>query len=173
MVEDVMTNTAQDPERSMATVPQPARVEVEELLALLRLLKTEPPAEACPAQELDYRLARSDGEEALIPDTVRVLMEKVAAILARGDSVEVVPVARELTTQQAADVLNVSRQYVVRLLDSGKIPSRKTGAHRRVRSRDLLAFKGQRDRNRMAQLDQLAQTTQAWGGYEGLPSDDQ
>jgi excisionase family DNA binding protein len=60
------------------------------------------------------------------------VIERVAEVLARGDSITIVPVVREVTTQQAADLRNVSRQYLVRLLDEGRIAFRKTAKRRRL-----------------------------------------
>ncbi|MCA9534138.1 MAG: helix-turn-helix domain-containing protein [Myxococcales bacterium] len=77
-----------------------------------------------------------------------------------------VPTAHELTTQQAADLLNVSRQYLVRLLDEGRIACRKTGTHRRLRVTDVLEFKARRDKDRRAGLRELSQLTQDAGGYD-------
>lgn len=73
--------------------------------------------------------------EVAIPEAVFYVLERVAEVLARGDSLTIVPVGKELTTQQVADLLNVSRQYLVRLLDEGRIPFTKTGKHRRRRPR--------------------------------------
>ncbi len=112
------------------------------------------------------------GDVTELPESVFLLLERIIEVLARGDAITVVPVGRELTTQQAANTLNVSRQYLVRLLDDGRIPFRKTGTHRRVRMEDLLAFKRQRDRDRMASLDDLSQLSQDFGGYEEIPTDD-
>ncbi|MCB9662042.1 MAG: helix-turn-helix domain-containing protein [Sandaracinaceae bacterium] len=112
------------------------------------------------------RLVGPQGESVAIPDAVFHVPTRVVEVLARGDSVAVVPMGRELTTQQAADLLNVSRQYLVRLLDEGRIACRKTGKHRRLRVEDVLAFKTQRDKNRRAGLRELSQLTQDFGGYD-------
>jgi excisionase family DNA binding protein len=92
----------------------------------------------------------------------------VAELLGRGDAIAVVPVGKELTTQQAADILNVSRQYLVRLLDEGRLPCSKTGSHRRILVGDLLAFKLERDQNRREALDKLTQLSEDLGGYSEL-----
>jgi excisionase family DNA binding protein len=71
-----------------------------------------------------------------------------------------------VTTQQAPDSLNVSRQYLVRLLDDGRISFRKTGKHCRLRIEDGLSFKEERDKDRRAGLRELSQMTQEFGGYD-------
>ncbi|MEY4510099.1 MAG: hypothetical protein RLZZ450_2221 [Pseudomonadota bacterium] len=101
-----------------------------------------------------------------MPESVFYVLERVAEVLARGDSITVVPVGREVTTQQAADLLSVSRQYLVRLLDEGRIAFRKTGKHRRLRIEDVLEFKDKRDKDRRAGLRELSRMTQDFGGYE-------
>ena len=113
------------------------------------------------------QLVGPTGESIAIPESVFRVLERVAEVMARGDSITVVPVGRELTTQQAADLLNVSRQYVVRLLDEGRIPYGKTGKHRRLRIEDVLAFKETRDKDRRAGLRELSRMTQELGGYDG------
>jgi excisionase family DNA binding protein len=114
------------------------------------------------------KLVGPSGEAISIPESVFYVLERVAEVMARGDSITVVPVGRELTTQQAADILNVSRQYLVRLLDDGRIPFTKTGKHRRVRIEDVLAFKERRDRERKASLDELTRISEELGGYDDL-----
>jgi excisionase family DNA binding protein len=78
----------------------------------------------------------------------------------------VVPVGKELTTQQAADLLNVSRQYLVRLLDEGRILYTRTGKHRRLRFAEVLAFKERRDAERRVALRDLTQLTEDADGYD-------
>jgi len=112
------------------------------------------------------QLVGPGGEAVSIPESVFYVLERVAEVLACGDSITVVPVGKEVTTQQAAELLNVSRQYLVRLLDEGRIPFRKTGKHRRLRIQDVLAFKEKRDRDRRAGLRELSQVTQDLGGYD-------
>lgn len=114
----------------------------------------------------ECRLVGPSGEAISIPESVFYVLERVADVLASGDSITVVPVGQELTTQQAAGVLNVSRQYVVRLLDEGRIPFTKTGKHRRVRIEHVLAFKEQRDRERSTKLDELTCMSEDYGAYE-------
>ena len=112
------------------------------------------------------QLVGPKGERIALPESVFYVLERVAEVLARGDSITVVPVGRELTTQQEADLLNVSRQYLVRLLDEGRITFRKTGTHRRLRIEDVLEFKAQRDKDRRAGLRELSRMTQELGGYD-------
>ena len=111
------------------------------------------------------QLVGPKGESIPLPESVFFVLERVAEVMARGDSISVVPVGREVTTQQAADLLNVSRQYLVRLLDGGRIPFRKVGKHRRIRIADVLSFKGTRDKERRAGLRELSRMTEDVGGY--------
>lgn len=112
------------------------------------------------------QLVGPKGESTAIPESVFYVLERVAEVLARGDSITVVPAGREVTTQQAADLLNVSRQYLVRLLDEGRIAFRKTGKHRRLRIEDVLEFKELRDKDRRAGLRKLSRMTEEFGGYD-------
>ena len=114
------------------------------------------------------KLVGPQGETIAVPESVFYVLERVAQVLARGDAITVVPVGKELTTQQAADLLNVSRQYLVRLLEGKRIPYTKTGKHRRLRIEDVLGFKERRDQDRGKTLDELTKLSEKFGGYEEL-----
>ncbi|MGH8467310.1 MAG: helix-turn-helix domain-containing protein, partial [Pseudomonas sp.] len=102
-----------------------------------------------------------------LPVAALQLLGDVLAALADGNAVTIVPVHAELTTQQAADLLNVSRPHLVKLLESGKLPFHRTGKHRRVRFNDLMGYKNSRDAESMKILDALTIEAQELGmGYE-------
>jgi len=118
------------------------------------------------ARDTHYDLIGPDGERHRIPQAVVYGLARIAEVLARGDALTIVPVGAVMTTQQAADLLNVSRQYLVRLLDDRKIPYDRTGKHRRLKIEDVLAYKQKRDLERDQKLDELAKLTEELGGYD-------
>jgi excisionase family DNA binding protein len=106
------------------------------------------------------------GDDALVvPREAAVMFARVLAFLANGQSVQVIPDIAELTTQQAADFLNVSRPYLIKLLEAGEIPVRMVGTHRRVRFEDLRQYKLRDDLTRRGAADDLAQLSQELGLY--------
>lgn len=95
------------------------------------------------------------------------LLGNMLAEFAAGNAVQIVPISAELSTQQAARILNVSRPHMVKLLDQGALPYTKTGTHRRIRFPDLMAFKAQREAASYSAMDELAVQAQALRmGYE-------
>ena len=108
--------------------------------------------------DLDQPLELPAGAVALLMD----ILEAMAA----GQSVSLISERAELTTVQAADALNVSRPFLIKLLEQNVLPYRKVGKHPRVRLEDVMAYKAKIDREREAVLDQLAREAQDLGmGY--------
>ena len=128
-------------------------------------------AEVVQAKESLRRLAahvrdvvgvRSAGSEETIElpgIAVRMLMDLLRQ-LAAGNAVTMIPIHAELTTQQAAELLGVSRPFLIKQLDNGVIPHRKVGRHRRVLFSDLMAYKRSMDVGREQALDELAEQAQ-------------
>lgn len=122
---------------------------------LRRILAAQSAGEAAPRLRfLDDQ--KQPAEIVLTPGLSQLLMDLLRHI-GRGDAVTLVPVSQMLTTQQAADLLNVSRPFLISLLEKGEIPHSKVGRHRRIRAEHLFAYQRRRDARRDQALSALAE----------------
>jgi excisionase family DNA binding protein len=120
-----------------------------------------------PAAHEHAYLKSPDGETTEIPASIYEVLARVAEDMAQGHSIVIVPVGHELTTQEAADLLNVSRPHLVKLLESGEIDFHLAGTHRRVIFEHLMTYRDRRDQARRETLDELArEASDASGGLE-------
>ena len=150
-VSEAPTPTEHDSELALASSRELARILAEHPAAVRLRIETDEEA----------------SESIAVPVAALRLLEEALTEMAKGNAVTLLPVHAELTTQQAADVLNVSRPFLIRLLDDRKIPCRKVGTHRRVRFDDLMRYKHQIDRHRLEALEELAAQAQELDmGYE-------
>ncbi|WP_448603476.1 helix-turn-helix domain-containing protein [Thermoleptolyngbya sp.] len=120
-----------------------------------------------PTRQL--KIVEEDGSEQVVtvPAAAFHLFVDILSQMAQGHAVTLIPIHAELTTQEAADLLNVSRPFVVKLLESGELPHRKVGRHRRIRYEDLMTYKQQIDHQRRLALDELAAQAQELNlGYD-------
>ena len=146
------------------TMTQPTPQVAEEARAAIRGLAGVRRRQPNPAITIEPD--HGTGTTVTIPGAAFDLLLEILGQMANGNAVTIVPVHAELTTQQAADVINVSRPFLIQLLESGAIPYRKVGTHRRVLFADLMAYKQQDDARRRAVMDELASEAQKHGlGY--------
>jgi excisionase family DNA binding protein len=125
------------------------------------------------AQELSALLARMpraerarvklDGHDLILPRQALALLRDILSEMAQGNAVTIVPTHAELTTQEAANILNVSRPYLVKLLETGEIAHHKINKHRRIRFEDLMAYKQEQAKKSSKALDDLAKQAQQLG----------
>ena len=130
---------------------------LDSISILLRYMRQDQPFRLCVVDDDEEKLIElpSDAAAPLID-----ILEAIATKQGFTITVE----RNELTTERAAEILNVSRSFLINLLDEGKIPYRKVGRHRRVRLEDVMAYKEAIDQRREAILDQLVADAQEQGG---------
>ncbi|WP_339814778.1 helix-turn-helix domain-containing protein [uncultured Imperialibacter sp.] len=106
------------------------------------------------------------GEDIMIPEKALIHLIEVLSNMSDGKSVDIVAEDAELSTQKAADILNVSRPFIIKLLEQGRIPFKKVGKHRRILLHDVLRVKEQQNKVRESQLEKLVKDSQILGlGY--------
>ncbi len=122
---------------------------------------------ACIGTGATARLRVFDGDEEIeVPVAALRMLVDILANMAEGNAISLVPIHAELTTQQAADFLGVSRPHLVGLVEQGHIPHHKVGTHRRIYFRDLMAYRKARMGQSQAALEALAEQAQKLGmGY--------
>ncbi len=107
-----------------------------------------------------------NGEEIELPESLFQLLKQVVHDMSQGRAVMLVSRNQMLTTQQAADILNVSRPFLVKLLEENRIPFTKTGKHRRINFEDLIVYKHKRDAQRRRALAELTRLGEEMGDYD-------
>jgi excisionase family DNA binding protein len=138
------------------------------------ILPPTDPAERLELDELALLLTNISGSAAIVapdgmlvhlPSAVYEVLSQVISAMRAGRAITVAPLAQRLTTQEAADLLGISRPTLIKLLEDGKIPFEQPGRHRRIRLDDLLAYRDRRRKERSDALDELVGQTEAMGLY--------
>lgn len=145
-----------------ATLAPTLPSEAEAILAkeTSRILASRAPS----ADPLSMRvLGQADEETVRVPASAVRMLIRILEEMAKGNAVTLIPIHAELTTQEAADMLNISRPSLIQLLDEGKIEFRKVGTHRRVCFEALMAYKRKALADRKAALAELAAYDQEIG----------
>ncbi|MDJ0899173.1 MAG: excisionase family DNA-binding protein [Xenococcus sp. MO_188.B8] len=119
-------------------------------------------------QKITVESERGKEESLMIPSVAYELLIDILSQISQGNAVTIVPVKAELSTQQAANLLNVSRPYLIKLLESREIPYHKVGKHRRVLAQDLYKYKTDIDAKRSQSLDELTALSEELDLYEEL-----
>jgi excisionase family DNA binding protein len=112
------------------------------------------------------KLVGPDGEEIELPLSVFQILQRVIDHMMHGRAISIVPVDKELSTQEAADILNVSRPFLVNLLEAGAIHFTKVGTHRRIRFIDLMEYKKHRDEETERGLERIVRISEELGLYD-------
>ncbi|MCP2335120.1 helix-turn-helix domain-containing protein [Actinomadura rupiterrae] len=118
------------------------------------------------AANVDLASKLSGDGPLIVPRDVLVLFASILAQLAQGRGVTLVPIHAELTTREAADMLNVSHSHLIGLIDSGRLPARPAGRHRKIAFKDLMAYRRESDAESAQAMDDLVELSEEMGLYE-------
>ncbi len=146
--EDSMASTLSDP----VSIPEAQGAQIRDLRRLV--------------QRGNAKLVGPDGNQIAIPEPVHDLLLMILKNLQAGKAVSIVPEHQQLTTQRAANILGVSRPFLVRLLENGDMPFHMVGSHRRIYLRDLLDYKRRRDTARHEAINNMARSEMEAGTYD-------
>lgn len=113
-----------------------------------------------------FVMIKSDGQEIEIPSIISKVLYEIISIMSKGGAMTIIPMEKELTTQQAADILNVSRPFLIKLLENGKIPFHKVGTHRKIYMKDLMDYKENFNINRSNKISEMITLSQEYGLYD-------
>jgi excisionase family DNA binding protein len=157
MSASVRPSSGKMPPDTAKTIPVHERTAAARVAALLS---------SAPAKEHGaVAVMDAEGERVEVPAALTAIIHRAAELVAEGHPVAVMPDDEILSTQDAADLLNVFRQYLVRLVEAGDLAAQKVGSQRRLRLADVLSFKAQRDAKRASVLDRLTTLSEDAGGY--------
>jgi excisionase family DNA binding protein len=117
------------------------------------------------------RLIGSDGQEMELPPALFAVLVRAAHELAAGNGVAIMPVESMLTTQQAADILNISRPHLIKMLEAGTMPFRMVGTHRRIRLQDVIEYQRRQDDETQQALANMSQLAVESGTYDLMPDE--
>ena len=141
----------------------PTPVEVEQAKVSSRTLSKYADVDRV---QLSLRGSNGQSDDLVLPGQTLQILLNVLSEMSKGNAISLIPHHQEVSTQEAANLLNVSRPFLVGLLEKGDIPFRKVGAHRRVLLTDVLAYKEETEQMRTQALDELAALSQEEGmGY--------
>ena len=149
-----MASSASTSQRVLSASPD-EQSELAKVVDLLAHLDT--------AAEHKTRLVGPKGESIVLPASAFEALKTVVTGMAQGMAMTLVPSGRELTTQEAADLLRISRPSVIRLLEAGAIPFHKVGTHRRINVEDILKYRAERNEQRRAALRELTEISEEIG----------
>ena len=137
------------------TIPPPENAEVLALVeATLKL------------DDANLYVSTPDGIQIELPVVLREIVNKVVSSMRRGNAITLAPHAMRLTTQEAADLMGISRPTLIKLLEAGKIPLETPNRHRRIRLLDILSYQQTRHLEREQALRELAREAQDFGSYD-------